>query len=825
MEIPIIVDEPTGAPRAEDLVLGGVPVPSGELECGGWFALRGEDGKQFLVEGAPSAFWPDGSVKWLHLCGTVDLAGGKRNRFALLPGQSAPEGKLSVQSQSGCVSVRGGVLDVDVRADAADLLSVRRAGTGEALLEAPGVSAALAFVGPQGEDRREWGLSVDEDAATDTLIFGFDGDPSVRPLHRLAERKHDPVEVVVRTANRVVVRVAGAFVGEKGRIVSELILFVEVYREVPEVRLQPVFIYLGTPDEDLVESLALTVHSTIRGDGCRYGFANEQGRGYWDVVLPDPLKPPFEGGPRWPTARQVQLGSSFYRTEKRTFPVSSWVKAVEGRRSQGWAHLAGEQGGITAATRYFWQEYPRSTTIDADAGTITFGLVPAEARPLDLRRYSPIVYGDVSYEAGGPGPFPDRTHGARGIAKAHELMLRFHAPGEDDAPQRGLFFAHPCRMLTEGGHFARAEVIGRVAPLDPHRHRRVEAHVARIMDFIVRERDVRGWYGLADFGDVQMSFSGKRDVWAFDGGGYAWLNTEAIPDYGLWINALRACRSDWLEASIEMSRHNRDVDCYHRGMFMGWGSRHNVNHWGCADKEWRVSMPLVRRLHYYLTADPWTRETILNTVTVYQSYERTALTAPSITSALAGVLTKWEMTGDPADGEVVRNLADLFARAVRDDGQFTAELHVDLATGVGEPVGDRTLTEKAMFMDVFGGQHVLIEVAELLDHGGLSDALVAHARYRAGKSSTPNDYGKVLVFLAHAYRRTGDPQMERAIRLALSQEAVRFEEVGSEAMLDEPRHTVIAGQKGINKVISMLGRFLHKVPYGLAVLEEDALEA
>ncbi len=649
--------------------------------------------------------------------------------------------------------------------------------------------------------------------------FGFDVDPSVRPGYRQPERRRRPLEVVVDTANRVVVRLGGSFLEEHGRAVSELILFVEVLRGTPEIRLQPVLIYLGVPDRDLVASLTLTAHTTIKGDGCRYGFAAERGRGYWCEVQSPPLKPPFEHAPRWPVARQVQLGSGFYRTEKRTFPCSSWVKAEEGGRSQGWCHLAGERGGITAATRYFWQEYPRSTTIDGDAGTITFGLVPPEAPPLDLRRYSPIVHGKSMYEAGGPGPFPSETHGARGIAKAHELMLRFHAPSENDAPKRGLFFANPCRLLTGPEHFARTDVIGRLLPAGSTDNEEAEAQLSAMTDFLVREREVRGWYGLVDFGDVQAGYDTERDVWGVDCGGYAWLNTEKIPDYGLWISALRAARADWLEAAVEMSRHNRDVDTYHRGIFRGCGTRHNVNHWGCADKEWRVSMPLVRRLHYYLTADPWTREVILETVAVYQTYERTADTAPSMTAALAGILVKSEITGDPADVQVARNIADVFARAVRQDGQFVAEIHVNLATGEGELAAERPLT-KTFFMNNFGGQQTLVEVAELLEHQALSDALVAHAARCAEQGGGCRN---TLAFLAHAYRRTGEERFAEAIRRSVSCRFVQLGTAGGDGVLDEPEHTVLMNMKLPNKGTSALGAVLHLVPYGLAALGERSL--
>lgn len=52
-----------------------------------------------------------------------------------------------------------------------------------------------------------------------------------------------------------------------------------------------------------------------------------------------------------------------------------------------------------------------------------------------------------------------------------------------------------------------------------------------------------------------------------------------------------------------MSRHNAEVDCYHRGPHAGLGTRHNVLHWGCGAKEARISQAYWNRFLYYLTAD------------------------------------------------------------------------------------------------------------------------------------------------------------------------------------------------------------------------------
>jgi hypothetical protein len=499
------------------------------------------------------------------------------------------------------------------------------------------------------------------------------------------------------------------------------------------------------------------------------------------------------------------------------------VKCAEGRRSTGWCCLANADGGVLAGMRYFWQEYPRSLTVDADAGSIRFGLVPSEAAALDLRRYSPTIYGAAVYEAS-HGAFPS-THGATGIAKSNELMLRFDAASHEEAAPRGLFFAHPALPVAPPDYFAASRVLGHVATADPARHPEAEKMAAECTDFIIEEREVRGWYGLMNYGDIMCGYYADLDRWAFDDGGYAWINTEHLPDLGLWLQSLRSARPDWLEASLAMTRHNRDVDMYHRGMLKGLGTRHNVNHWGCQDKEWRVSMPLVKRLHFYQTADPWTAEVIRETVAVYQRYDRTAKIAPALTSAFAGIMTRWEMDHADEDGRTLARFADIFAAAVRDDGMFTNNLHVNLATGEGRPVGEQPFTGH-FFMSDFGGQNALVEYAELTGHEALSAAIIKHLEYylvdRADAGSELHRYrniDKALVFLAHAWRKTGDAKYHQAITRAVESRSVAFETIGGAGILDESPHKRLAGMVRRNKIgCHVGGANMHSLAYGLAAL-------
>ncbi len=807
--IPVVIEETTGISRRGDTLIGGIPVARGVLPGkSGWYRIESEDGKRFTLEGRPAAFWPDGSAKWLHLCGTVDLEGGTSNIFSLMPADPPFEDAgLRVHPAGDALRVTGGMLDVVIRPDTANLVEAALAGeTPRAVLKAPGLSAQLGFIDPERRQPRSFDFALTDDA----------------------------VRTVVTDAERVVIRVGGIFRDENGEPVSELILFFEILRQHPELRIEPVWIYLGHPNQDLVERLTVSVHTALQSSpDTGYTFADERGA-FADIVQRIRNDERGGDGPAWPLARQVQSGSSFYRTEKNTnLPDASWLKAVEGRRAQGWCNLDDGQSRVTAAMRYYWQEYPHSLSVDAEHGTLTFGLIPPETAPLDLRRYSPTLYGAAMYETGS-GPYNVELHGPRGIAKSHELMIRFDPSQDTESAARALFFTRPCRPLATPQYLAGSGVLGRVSNPETAPVPAAEATIAAIVEYIRHERDYRGWYGLMDYGDIMSSFYSDLDRWAYDDGGYAWINTESMPDLGLWMSALRAGRADWLAMAIDMSRHNRDVDCYHRGQLKGLGSRHNVNHWGCADKEWRVSMPLTRRFHYYVTADPWTAEAIRETVAVYRSYEdRKTRLAPGLTAAVAGILTLWEMTADPELEKVLQNLAATYAGAIRDDGRFIALMHLNLVTGEGYSEGDAP-HESTFFMNTFGGQHVLIELATLLEHRSLCETLVRHADYwvREQKAGTG-----VLGFLAFAARYSGDPRYRDAIRAVVDEihvaegiDPAKYAghntfapvAIGGDTLLDTPRHPILPGMKRRNKVACHeLGDTMHLVPYGLAALADD----
>ena len=155
---------------------------------------------------------------------------------------------------------------------------------------------------------------------------------------------------------------------------------------------------------------------------------------------------------------------------------------------------------------------------------------------------------------------------------------------------------------------------------------------------------------------------------------------------------------------------------------------------------------------------------------------------------------------------------------VASGGQWPDKLHADLATGIGEPDGEE-FHDAYFFMDGFGGQHALVELAELLGHEALSDALIAHLRFRLD-AEPEGRHVALLPSLAHAYRRTGEGALLAAIREALEGAQVQFEESGGEGVLEDPKHSVLADATRKNKIACWLGGLLHSVPYGLAATRQ-----
>src|SRR5699024_5664558 len=121
--------------------------------------------------------------------------------------------------------------------------------------------------------------------------------------------------------------------------------------------------------------------------------------------------------------------------------------------------------------------------------------------------------------------------------------------------------------------------------------------------FYKKEIKQRRWYGYWNYGDIMHTYDATRKQWFYDLGGYAWQNTELVPNLWLWYSFFRTGDAEIFRLIEAMTRHNSEVDRYHFGEYKGLGSRHNVSHCVCGCKELRMIMACLYKYYDYLTAD------------------------------------------------------------------------------------------------------------------------------------------------------------------------------------------------------------------------------
>jgi hypothetical protein len=190
----------------------------------------------------------------------------------------------------------------------------------------------------------------------------------------------------------------------------------------------------------------------------------------------------------------------------------------------------------------------------------------------------------------------------------------------------------------------------------------IEKQLNNAFKYYQLEVEQRHWYGFWHYGDIMHGYDSQRHSWKYDMGGFAWDNTELMPNMWLWYSYLRSGCEDIFRMAEAMTRHNSEVDVYHLGKFKGLGSRHNVIHWGGGAKEVRISQSALRRFYYYLTTDERTgdlmRESVdasneaigkfdpLRLILEKGEHPTHARIGPDWLALVGNWMTEWERTGD-----------------------------------------------------------------------------------------------------------------------------------------------------------------------------------
>ncbi|MFH0988767.1 MAG: hypothetical protein V1799_01985 [bacterium] len=653
----------------------GVPLPEGKINPSVSFSLKNNRGQALPIQSWPLAFWPDGSLKWVGLSTIVDDDAGLTFELEPLKKGTANNSKMEIEliETSENVLVNTGGIQCEIPKNGEQLIRyIKMDGKN---ISTGGKLVCILQDGPSSE-------------------FG------VQPFKELFIGKIEEVTVEQNGPVRAVIKIEGRHFSESGnRSCIPFIVRFYFYSGQQSIRLVHTIIYDGDQEKDFIRGLGVVFDVPI--DEQLYNrhvrFSGENG-GLWDEPC-QPLNGRFPldrnedlyakqlTGERiaeretfsenqqflikhwasWNGFKLEQLNADGFRIRKRTNDESTWIDAGYGKHSSGMAFIGDVSGGLAICVRNFWQSFPSALEIrnvKTDTAQLKAWLWSPEAEAMDMRHYDTLAWGhnlDASYEDVQPG-FSTAT----GVGRTSEILLYASTivPSYEtlnNVVQQG----NQPALLTSSPEYIHSIPVFGVWSL-PDRSTKgkfwIEDQLDKAFKYYQQEIEQRHWYGFWHYGDIMHGYDPQRHTWRYDVGGFAWDNTELMPNMWLWYSYLRSGNEEIFRVAEAMTRHTGEVDVYHLGRFKGLGSRHNVIHWGCGAKEVRISQAYLGRFYYYLTTDERTGDLMRASVdasneaigkidplrlilgkSVYPTHARVG---PDWLALVGNWMTEWERTGD-----------------------------------------------------------------------------------------------------------------------------------------------------------------------------------
>ena len=807
VHVPFTIKNFMAVEHSQVYVQGGIPLPQGKVQADMRLHIMKQDAP-IPGEVKITGYWPDGSVKWVLVRMQSDFGVNEIQSYTLVCDSINSSVSLPAiaQEDDSRIYVDTGVLRFQIHKTTANVFE------------------QLSI-----QNDEEWESIVSDPSQVGLFFEISDSAQKVKqPRHfeSNSDTKHFKAVLEEATPLVSIIRLEGIHTSKSGKIFAPYTMRIYAYKNSHLIRLVHTFIYDGDARKDFVQAIGLELTfpaEDIKG----YTFGTDRGYGAHTVYTQDPSLP------AWRRGVLSQESAHHYRITKVINPeTNSTLDVHEGNRSQGWGQMHSAKNRISVGMKNFWQEYPKAIEIDAEERSIKTYFYSPYSDPLDLRRYSDLGY-HALYEAGaGPAgtqasPFNHEKYNASYISKSTELFLDITSSAAQVPPMAvtALLFQRPPILSASPEWVAETKVLGSVTPLTKLPHPKAQEYYTTCMNLLIDEQERNSWYSFIDYGDAMHSFHPAKDIWRYDEGGYAWLNNEGQITGAYWLAYLTTGDERAYRFAEAMTKHVQDVDMFQAGPMAGRGMRHNVNHWGCVDRERRMTIPFNKRLYYFLSGDEHTRDRIhfiydqLNTGPGHYAAMDYAVGATAL-------LFLWETTGETKYGQALQQAAETFCSKPVGGFGYPASLSLDISTGKGS-VKDGIGMLPDYFLMFFGPIRILMETEALTQSEIVKASILNWAtlllkpeeeakKHQLNFSVGSGGANSHMQVAAYAYTHTGDERYLKIIRSAYDKPTLQFDKVGGSGPLDTAPHTKITSPNSFQS--NSIAVTLFNYPYGAAVL-------
>lgn len=587
-------------------VTWGIPWEEGVLNRQDAINLATENGEKVAVQSWPTAYWPDGSVKWSAHAAVFTPSG---ENYIASKGVAENKKTMITQENSKFIEVDTGALKCKINKTGASVIG--NISKKDKVICSDGRLICIR------EDRKE------EDGSLILRQDSFESEITAAVIEQAGS---------VRT----VIRVEGIHKDSKGtEKMLPFIIRLYFYYGAEDIKIVHTFIYDKDPARDYIKGLGIEFTTPVSGPfyNRHVRFAGSDGLFKeasqllltWRPRIPKEIYEKQISGELlkldpdknseifvnldkitvWDSYKLIQDSADHYLIQKRTKDNCCWIDSVNGSRAGGLAFLGSESGGIAVGLRDFWQKSPSSLEISGlskDTGKLKVWFWSPDSKAMDLRHYDTETHVQTYYEG-----FDELRSTPYGIANTNELRLWCFdgIPDGEELLKCSREAQNPSLIICQPEYYHDVKAFGVWSLYDRSTPKKafMEDQLEAAFDFYKNEVEQRGWYGFWNYGDFMHTYDPTRHTWRYDMGGYAWQNNELVPDLWLWYAFIRTGREDIFRIAEAMTRHTSEVDTYHLGEYAGLGSRHNVLHWGCGCKEARISMAGHHRFYYYMTGD------------------------------------------------------------------------------------------------------------------------------------------------------------------------------------------------------------------------------